>query len=138
MHNTNTFSELVLQSYYAELEAYRHYNLLASMSSTENERRIMIMNAKDEFNHAMGFKEIYQELTSTEPLPLEMYQEMEQAEGNRSFQNHLRRQIFDEWADFKKYKDMYLRTNNLVFQKIIFNAQQDEFRHALLDTYVYG
>lgn len=138
MNNTNTFPEMVLQSYCAELEAYRHYNLLAGMSSTENERRSMVMNAKDEFNHAIGFKEIYQKLTSAEPLPLEMYQEMEQVGGNGSFQNHLRRQIFDEWADFKKYKKMYLLTNNPVFQKIIFNAQQDEFRHALLDTYVYG
>jgi rubrerythrin len=138
MNKTTSFPEMILGSYYAELAAYRHYNLLAGMSSTEHDRRIMIMNANDEYNHAIGFKKIYQELTGTEPPPLEMYQTIEQPEGNRSFPNHLRQQIFAEWADFKKYKEMYLLTNNPVFQKIIFNAQQDEFRHALLNTYVYG
>ena len=127
-----TFANLILESYYAELEAYARYMRMAGLAPTEEARRIVTMNAQDEFRHAESFEDIYQELTGMRPPAAGMYA----TDREESFAGLLRIQLADELADTAKYKDMYLMTTNPEYRRILFGAAQDELRHALLDTYL--
>lgn len=130
---SNSFTELVLSSYYAELGAYARYMRMAGLAPTEEARRIVFMNAQDEFRHAEAFEQIYQELTGMQPPAGGMPLVNQEAE---SFTGLLRLQLADELADTAKYKNMYLMTTNPRYREILFSAAQDELRHAMLDTYL--
>ncbi|WP_034424853.1 ferritin family protein [Thermanaerosceptrum fracticalcis] len=128
------FTQLILESYFAEMQAHHHYMTMAQMAPTEEARHIMMMNAQDEHRHAEAFEKIYEELTGTEPRDTGMH--MMPVNENMTFLDHVRMQLFDEYADFRKYKDMYLMTDNPEYRDTLFNAMHDEFRHAMLLTYL--
>jgi len=127
-----TFAELVLDSYYDELGAYARYMRMAGLAPTEEARRIVTMNAQDEFRHAESFEDIYKELTGAQPPPRGMYV----TDPEESFEGLLRLQLADELADTAKYKNMYLMTTNPGYRDILFGAAQDELLHTMLDTYL--
>lgn len=133
--NNNTFTQLILDSYYDEIGAYNIYRYLADLAPTEEARRIYITNSQDEFSHAQQFKKIYNELTGNEPPENEENNEEENLQS-MSYRDILRMQINDEHVDFRKYKDMYLMTNNPIYRDILFNAAYDELLHSMLDTYL--
>ncbi|MCR4441287.1 MAG: ferritin-like domain-containing protein [Peptococcaceae bacterium] len=128
------FTWLVLESYYGELEANQRYLKMADLAPSEEARRIVYMNAQDESRHAEAFEEIYEQLTGKEPPPDSTGMKTPQA--GATFDELLQLQLFDEYADARKYKNMYLMTANPVYRDILFNAAQDELRHVLLDNYL--
>ncbi len=128
------FTDMILESYYAEMQAHHHYIMMAQMAPTEEARQIMTMNAHDEHSHAQAFAAIFKELTGTEPPHKGM--QMMPMQGTMSFMEHVRMQLFDEYADFEKYKNMYLMTDNPQYRDTLFDAMHDELRHAMLLTYL--
>lgn len=128
------FAQLILESFYAELDAYQRYLRIAELAPTEEARRITTANAQDEYRHADEFEDIYEELTGMEPSMSGMTMMTET--GEVSFQSLLRTQLLDEHADYKKYSEMSMASENPEYRRILYAAAQDEFRHALLDTYL--
>jgi len=130
----NNLASQVLESFYAELGAYQRYLRIAELAPTEEARRIATANAQDEHRHADEFEEIYEELTGREPAMSGLTMLPENGEGD--YLTLVRQQLLDEHADFRKYSQMALATDNPEYQRVFYAAAQDEFRHALLDTYL--
>lgn len=130
----DNMARLVLDSFYAELGAYQYYLRIAQLAPTEEARRIATNNAQDEYRHADVFEDIYEEMTGREPARTGMMVIPEN--GNMTYESLLRTQLLDEHADYKKYSVMSLATDNPEYRRIFYATAQDEFRHALLDTYL--
>jgi len=127
------FTQLVLESCYDELEANRRYLKMTGLAPSEEARRIVYMNAQDEAGHAEAFACIYEQLTGKRPPGNAATETPQTAE---TFIGLLQSQLVDEYADVRKYKNMYLMTDNPVYRDILFQTGQDEMRHVLLDIYI--
>lgn len=129
----DTFANMILDSIQAEMGAHHRYMTLAQMAPTQEARNFMLMNARDEHAHAEAFAEIYEDLTGREPA-IEMAPNHADMNQNMSFTDLLRMQLRDEHNDFAKYAGMMTMTDNPNHRNVLFKAQHDELRHAMIDT----
>ncbi len=116
-----------------ELEAAAYYQALADISPNPFAREIILEFSQDEREHAYELQQTYEAFTDKNyRTPGEMEYEFE----IDNYITALEERVLAETKDYKKYKEYYLMTNNLVLRDIFFNAMHDEAYHATRELYL--
>ncbi|MDD6489769.1 MAG: ferritin-like domain-containing protein [Clostridia bacterium] len=129
----NTAVPKKLQSYInSELHDAEVYRILAKSAPNEDIRNILMRFADNEQAHADEFTRIYKMMTgySFEPEPVPITE-------SGSYRAILKNRILDETKDAEKYRKDYLQTHdNFNLKRALFNAFNDEMRHAVEILYI--
>src|SRR5574344_856772 len=111
----------------AELKDALLYKTLANSAPNSQAKMLLLEFAQDEENHAQNFRYLYKCITGREYFPQEPEVKIE-----GSFKDILRERILDESADYRKYGEQYLETNNnYKLKRAYYRARTDENVHAL-------
>ncbi len=117
----------------AELRDSAYYRALARIAPDQFAEEMIMEFSRDEREHAFQLQQAYEALTGKTFYPPE---EGEYNFDINNFNDALETRIYDETADYKKYKKYYLMTNNRMLRDIFFNAMIDESYHALREFYL--
>jgi rubrerythrin len=126
--------ERIYLSIEEELRAAAYYRALAEIAPNQFAEEMILGFAKDEREHAYQLQQAYEKLTGEEyDYCIEEYEfELEAVD----YEEYLEKRILEETADYKKYKDYYLMTNNPYLRDIFFNLMHDENYHAVREFYL--
>lgn len=116
----------------AELGDAALYKILAQNSPSERDRQLLLEFSEDEQSHAETFKRIYRTLTGRSYNPV-----VNPPALSGTYRDILRERVIDESADFRKYGEQYLTTeNNDMLKDAYYRARTDENVHALRLLYL--
>ncbi|OCL26262.1 rubrerythrin family protein [Orenia metallireducens] len=126
--NNEDLSFLIQQIYLSienELEAAAYYKALAKIAPNQFAAEMLSEFADDERGHAYQFQKAYERLTGNPYKPPTEFEFEFELEAD-DYEEYLESRILDETADFKKYKNFYLMTNNPYLRDIFFDAMHDD------------
>ncbi len=117
---------MLRQSITGEDTAAVYYRMLASMVNDPEARGKILGFADDELTHAQMFRNLYYQITGqmippAGPINVEVPSNLEDA---------FIEALNDELSDYRKYRDMYLMTNNPCIRDTMFKPMTDELYHA--------
>lgn len=126
MRNCNSLPQMLAEYYRDELHDYHYYKELAKKVSDIDAKKIVQEFACDEYEHAQLLKDYYVHLTGTMPMVSPIIIE---PIGNDLEEEFMGR-VLPETSDMKKWKNLYLSTEDPVLRDIAFNNMNDEAQHA--------
>jgi rubrerythrin len=126
--------EKIYLSIEEELRAAAYYRALAEAAPDQFAADMLSEFANDEREHAYQLQRAYERITGDNYSP--PHEEYEFELTAEDYEEALEKRVLEETADFKKYKDYYLMTNNQYLRDIFFNAMHDESYHATRELYL--
>lgn len=116
----------------AELKDSMVYKELANKAPNNTDKKILLEMSADEKTHAERFQQIYKKMTGKSYNPV-----IKPPVLTGSYKDILRERVLDESADYRKYGQQYLLTeNNMALKYAYYLAHLDENVHALRLLYL--
>lgn len=115
-----------------EYHDYLYYSQVATKVKTAEQREMVLGFAQDEYRHSQALAAYYCQLTGRYPYiapyqPRPIPDDLEQVFLGR---------VKPESGDIKKYKELYLMTNDPQLRDIAFSAMMDETQHSIRLLYL--
>ncbi|MDN4525219.1 ferritin-like domain-containing protein [Fictibacillus fluitans] len=115
---------VLMSSIIGEATAVDFYTRLAKEAPNEYSRKVLLDAAKDEKTHLQLFTRLYTSITGKQPnykiRPVKI----------QNFRQGLFEAYEDELADYEKYRNAYLMTQDPTIRDTFFRPFSDEIKHA--------
>lgn len=122
----NSLSQLIAEYYRDELHDYHYYKELAKKISDIETKKIVQEFACDEYEHSQLLKDYYVQLTGNVPMVSPIIIEPISNDLEEVYMGR----VLPETKDMKKWKQLYLSTEDPELRDIAFNNMSDEAQHA--------
>lgn len=125
---------LILQSIAGERNDELFYQELIRLAPTEKEKEVITGIRDDERKHRQMFRNIYTQLTGTQPAGIEATEPIEHVSD---YLSGIENALFGELKAFEKYRTLYLNIRP-IYRDMIFEIMTDEIKHASYYNWLYA
>lgn len=109
------------------------YDYLISVAPGAREREIILSIRNDEIKHLEMFREIYRDITGTNPTPLGS----EEFTKPANYRAGVDEALFGELAAVEMYRKIYFGLKTRKHRDMLFEIITDELKHASKYNYLY-